>query len=90
MTREEVIAKTHLPDNGVTSRALKDLCKCGFVREYKYYGHSKKGQLYQLADYYFRICADAFLVSTFLITSVQMPSSSKMNVERMMPSDTLP
>ena len=52
LTREEVIAKTHLPDNGVTSRALKDLCKCGFIREYKYYGHSKKGQLYQLADYY--------------------------------------
>ena len=52
LTREELIEKTHLPDNGTTSQALKDLCKCGFVRGYKYYGNVKKGKLYQLADYY--------------------------------------
>jgi len=52
LTREEVIEKTHLPDNGTTSQALKDLCKCGFVREYRYFGNSKKGKLFQLADYY--------------------------------------
>jgi len=52
LTREELIGKTHLPDNGTTTQALKDLCKCGFVREYKYFGNIKKGKLYQLADYY--------------------------------------
>ena len=32
LTREEIITITKLPDNGTTSRALKDLVKCGFVR----------------------------------------------------------
>lgn len=52
LTREEVIKLTKLPDNGVTSRALKDLVKCGFVRAYHYYGRKNKTMTYQLADFY--------------------------------------
>lgn len=52
LTREEVIRLTHLPDNGVTSQALKDLVKCGFVRSYHFYGRNAKTQTYQLCDFY--------------------------------------
>ena len=52
LTREEIIKVTKLPDNGPTSRALKDLVKCGFVRAYQYFGHKNKSQTYQLADFY--------------------------------------
>lgn len=52
LTREEIISITKLPDNGMTSKALKDLVKCGFVRSYQYYGHKTKSQTYQLADFY--------------------------------------
>ena len=52
LTREEIIKVTKLPDNGMTSRALKDLVKCGFVRAYQYYGRKNKSQTYQLADFY--------------------------------------
>ena len=52
LTREEIISITKLPDNGMTSKALKDLVKCGFVRSYQYYGHKTKSQTFQLADFY--------------------------------------
>lgn len=52
LTREEIITITKLPDNGTTSRALKDLVKCGFVRAYHYFGHKAKMQTFQLADFY--------------------------------------
>ena len=52
LTREEIIKTTKLPDNGTTSKALKDLVKCGFVRSYQYYGRKNKSQTYQLADFY--------------------------------------
>ncbi|MBR5984011.1 MAG: ATP-binding protein [Bacteroidales bacterium] len=52
LTREEIISVTRLPNNGMTSKALKDLVKCGFVRTYQYYGRKTKGQTFQLADFY--------------------------------------
>lgn len=52
LTREEIISITKLPDNGMTSKALKDLVKCGFVRSYQYYGHKTKSQTFQLSDFY--------------------------------------
>jgi hypothetical protein len=52
LTREEIIKVTKLPDNGPTSKALKDLVKCGFVRAYQYFGHKNKSRTYQLADFY--------------------------------------
>lgn len=52
LTREETIRLAKLTDNGKTSKALKDLVKCGFVRSYQYYGHKTKTQTFQLADFY--------------------------------------
>lgn len=52
LTREEIMTLTKLPDNGLTSNALKDLVKCGFLRAYQYYGRKSKTQTYQLADFY--------------------------------------
>ena len=52
LTREEIISATKLPDNGFTSRAIKDLVKCSFVRAYHYFGHTTKDLTYQLSDYY--------------------------------------
>lgn len=52
LTREEIVQTTKLPDNGPTSKALKDLVKCGFVHTYRYFGRKTKTQTYQLADYY--------------------------------------
>jgi len=52
LTRDEILMLTKLPDNGLTSSALKDLVKCGFLRAYQYYGRKNKTQTYQLADFY--------------------------------------
>ncbi len=52
LTREEIISMTKLPDNGATSKAIKDLINCGFVRVYQYYGRKTKSQTFQLADFY--------------------------------------
>ena len=37
---------------GKLSKALQDLVKCGFVRNYNYFGKKTKDKTYQLADYY--------------------------------------
>ncbi len=52
LTREEIISLTRLSDNGMISKALKDLVKCGFIRSYQFYGRKSKTQTYQLADFY--------------------------------------
>lgn len=52
LTRDEILTLTKLPDNGLTSNALKDLVKCEFLRVYQYYGRKNKTQTYQLADFY--------------------------------------
>ena len=39
-------------NNGKLSKALKDLVKCGFVRDYIYFGKKSKSKTYQLADFY--------------------------------------
>lgn len=52
LTREELLRLTGLPDNGVTSKAIKDLINCGYLRTYRYWGRKTKTQTYQLADFY--------------------------------------
>ena len=52
LTRDEVVVATKLSDNGKLSKALKDLVKCGFVRDYIYFGKKAKSKTYQLADFY--------------------------------------
>lgn len=52
LTRDEIITSTRLPDNGKLSKALKDLVKCGFVRDFFFFDKKAKGKTYQLADFY--------------------------------------
>ena len=63
MSREEIISKTRLPNNGELSRMLKNLCDAGFVRASVNF-FNRKEILYQLADYftlfYFRFLRSAY------------------------------
>ena len=38
LTRDEIVTATKHPENGKLSKALKDLVKCGFIRDYNYFG----------------------------------------------------
>ncbi|MGN1245253.1 MAG: ATP-binding protein [Muribaculaceae bacterium] len=58
LSRQEIIAKTHLPDNGKLSLMLDELENCGFVRRYEPFISKRSrissinsaGSLYQLID----------------------------------------
>lgn len=52
MTRNELILATGLPNNGSTTRIIRELLSCGFIRSYKYYGRKSKEKTFQLADYF--------------------------------------
>lgn len=52
LTRDELIQSTQLASNGIISKALQDLEKCGFIRTYKQFGCKTKGKTYQLTDFY--------------------------------------
>ncbi|SCY49426.1 hypothetical protein SAMN02910451_02815 [Butyrivibrio hungatei] len=52
LSREELVKKTGLPSNGVLTKMLSNLEKCGFIRANKAYGNKKRGMRYQLSDYY--------------------------------------
>ncbi|MDR1824380.1 MAG: ATP-binding protein [Bifidobacteriaceae bacterium] len=52
LTREELIAATHLPDGGHLSTVLTELEQCGFIRSYTAFGKRERGKLYQLTDPY--------------------------------------
>ena len=48
LTRDEILKLTKLPDNGMTSIALKDLVNCGFLRVYQYFGRKNKTEVCRL------------------------------------------
>lgn len=50
MTREELIEKGKLTNNGKLSRILDDLEHCGFIRKYKSIGNRFYKSVYQLMD----------------------------------------
>jgi predicted AAA+ superfamily ATPase len=50
LTREDIIAKSGLPDGGSTTKLLKNLSQSGFIRAYPAFGKKRKNQLYQLVD----------------------------------------
>ena len=52
MTRNEIIASTHLPNNGVLTKMLNNLVDSDFIRPYNFYGRKKRDTIYQLSDYY--------------------------------------
>ena len=50
LTRNEILAATHLTGSGIFSQRLEELESCGFIREYHAFGKAEKGSLYQLMD----------------------------------------
>lgn len=50
LTREDIITKTKLPDNGKLSSLLQDLIKASFIRKYCHIGQDVKDAMYQLVD----------------------------------------
>lgn len=52
LTRNEIIAASKLPDNGVLTRLLDELCASGIVSAYNFFGSVKKNTVYQLCDFY--------------------------------------
>lgn len=52
MTREEIIAVTHLSNSGGLTTRLEELESCGFIRKYDAYGMKRKNAAYQLMDCY--------------------------------------
>lgn len=52
ITRQKLIKKTGLLDNGKLSRMLQDLAHSGFVRKYCHLNQKSKDALYQLVDNY--------------------------------------
>lgn len=52
LTRNEIISKTKLSNNGVLKKILQNLVQCDFIRPYNYYGNIKRETTYQLSDYY--------------------------------------
>ena len=50
MTREELIEKGKITNNGKLSRILGDLEHCGFIRKYKAIGSAQYKAIYQLMD----------------------------------------
>jgi uncharacterized protein len=52
MTRKEIIAATHLLDNGTTTKILRELEESGFIRRFKSYGNVLRDSVYQVCDFY--------------------------------------
>ena len=52
MTRQEIIDKGKIEDNGKLTAILNDLEWCGFIRGYATIGKYTKGEIFQLIDHY--------------------------------------
>ncbi len=52
LTRDELVKKSGLEDNGQFSQMLEDLSYCGFIRKYCHIGKKVKNAIYQLIDNY--------------------------------------
>ena len=52
LTREEIVKRSGLEENGQLSRMLEELAYCGFIRKYCHIGKKVKDALYQLVDNY--------------------------------------
>ncbi len=63
MTRQEIMAETHMLNNGNLTKLLRELEECAFIRSYTPFKKSKKDMLYQLIDpftlFYLRFMKDS-------------------------------
>jgi hypothetical protein len=52
LTRDEISVAAKVGNNGLLSKALRNLVNCNIIRGYNYYGKAKNGIVYQLSDYF--------------------------------------
>ena len=52
LTKKELVNVTKIVDNGILSERLKNLCSCGFIRQYNKLGNKNRDALYQVIDNY--------------------------------------
>ena len=50
MTRSEIMQTLKLPEGGMLSEVLENLCNCDFLRKYSAFGKKERDVLYQLTD----------------------------------------
>ncbi len=50
MTRAEMVAALKLPEGGMFTEVLENLCNCDFIRKYSSFGKKERDVLYQLTD----------------------------------------
>lgn len=66
LTREEIIKKSKLDNNGQLSSILEDLAECGFIRKYCHTDKKLRDAIYQLVDcytlFYYQFVKNAFNV----------------------------
>jgi len=77
MTRLELILAAHLNNSGVTTKKLRELEQCGFIRQFREYGKEKKGSVYQLIDnftlFYFQFMENKSSDPNFWLHSLGTP-----------------
>lgn len=56
MTRTELIEKAKLEDGAPLTKALKELCECGFIRKYNNFKHQVNNAYYQIIDPFTLYC----------------------------------
>lgn len=79
LTRDEIVKKGKLDNNGQLSGILKDLIECGFVRKYCHTGKKLRDAIYQLVDcytlFYYQFVKSAYNVDDeFWDKSMRMPA----------------
>ncbi len=52
LTRDEIVALSHIPDGGGLTDILEELELCGFIAINDHFENQKKNKLYQLVDFY--------------------------------------
>jgi uncharacterized protein len=52
MGRDELLAASHMPNGGGTTRILRELEESHFIRRYRAFGKKEKNSIYQLTDFY--------------------------------------
>jgi len=77
LTRLELLKATGLSNSGITTKKLKELEQCGFIRQYCGFGKKKKDALFQLIDnfslFYFSFMANKSSDNSFWSHSLGTP-----------------
>ncbi|MBQ9328525.1 MAG: ATP-binding protein [Solobacterium sp.] len=78
MTREELLAATHLADSGNFTTKLEELESCGFIRRYQRYGMKERQAIFQLIDnftlFYYKFLENKPTDEHFWTNQINTPS----------------